>query len=75
MKNRLTVFYRGTYFHDVAGLILVHVDAQPIKRAGTQTGAKHRKMLVFRTGPHLILASIPWPFREEIARPLFRWNN
>ena len=55
--------------------ILVHVGRTSVKRASTDA-AKHRKMLLFfGLALLLILAAIPWPFRTEIARPLFRWFN
>ncbi|MEP7164028.1 MAG: hypothetical protein ABI741_04995 [Ferruginibacter sp.] len=55
--------------------ILVHVGRTSVKRAATDAG-KHRKMLLFfGLALLLILAAIPWPFRTEIARPLFRWFN
>lgn len=55
--------------------LLVHVGRSMVKRADTDA-KKHKKMLLF-TGIALlvVLASIPWPFREAIARPLFRWFN
>lgn len=52
--------------------ILVHVGRAAVKRASTDQ-AKHQKSLVlFGIALVLILASIPWPIREAIARPLFR---
>jgi len=53
--------------------ILVHVGRVSVKRAVTPA-AKHKRSLVFFTLAILIiLAAIPWPFREAIARPLYRW--
>ncbi len=76
MKNRFDRFFTVEHISMMLlAWILVHVGRSAIKRADTD-GAKHRKMLVFvGLALILILASIPWPFREEIARPLFRWNN
>ena len=55
--------------------ILVHVGRVLVKRSSTAP-AKHRRSLIFfGIAMVLILASIPWPFREAIARPLFRWFN
>ena len=55
--------------------ILVHVGRSSVKRAISDR-AKHRKMLIFfGLALLIILASIPWPFREAIARPLYRWFN
>lgn len=51
--------------------VLVHVGRAAVKRADTDA-AKHKKSLIFfGIALVLILASIPWPFREAIARPLF----
>lgn len=51
--------------------ILVHIGYSSVKKAAPQ--AKHKKMLVFfGLALLLILVSIPWPFREQVARPLFR---
>ncbi|MDO9374935.1 MAG: hypothetical protein Q7T76_10970 [Ferruginibacter sp.] len=55
--------------------ILVHVGRAQVKRA-TTSGAKHKRMLIFfGLAIVLVLASIPWPFREAIARPYYRWFN
>ena len=55
--------------------ILVHVGRSSVKRASTAS-AKHKRMLIFfGLAIVLILAAIPWPFREAIARPYFRWFN
>ena len=51
--------------------ILVHVGRASVKRATTDA-AKHKRMLIFfGIAILLILAAIPWPFREAIGRPLF----
>ncbi|MFT3681493.1 MAG: hypothetical protein QM791_14565 [Ferruginibacter sp.] len=51
--------------------ILVHVGRSAVKKAGTDA-AKHKKMLIFfGIAFILILASIPWPFRNAVARPWF----
>lgn len=55
--------------------ILVHVGRVAVKKAITPA-AKHKKALIFFGLVILIiLAAIPWPFREAIARPLYRWFN
>lgn len=52
--------------------VLVHIGRATVKKAGTDA-AKHKKMLLFfGLAIILILASIPWPFREIIGKPLFR---
>jgi bacteriorhodopsin len=55
--------------------LLVHIGYSAVKRADTDN-KKHKKMLLFfGLALLLILASIPWPFRQNIAQPLFRWFN
>lgn len=59
----------------IVAWILVHVGRSAVKRAASDN-ARHKKMLIyFGIALLLILASIPWPFREEIARPLLRGFN
>ena len=76
MKNSYDRFF--TVEHTtmmILAWVLVHVGRTSVKRASTDA-AKHRKMLLFfGLALLLILAAIPWPFRTEIARPLFRWFN
>ena len=55
--------------------ILVHVGRSSVKRATTPAAKHKRTLLFFGIAIVLILAAIPWPFREAIARPLFRWFN
>lgn len=53
--------------------ILVHVGRVAVKKAETDAG-KHKRMLIFfGLAFILILAAIPWPFREAIQRPMMRW--
>lgn len=54
--------------------ILVHVGRSAVKKAGTDV-AKHKKMLLFfGIAFLLIIASIPWPFRQVLGdNPWFRW--
>ncbi len=55
--------------------ILVHVGRSSVKRASTDN-AKHKKMMIFFGLAFLIIIiSIPWPFRELISKPWFRWYN
>ncbi|MEJ7588246.1 MAG: hypothetical protein WKI04_11860 [Ferruginibacter sp.] len=55
--------------------ILVHVGRSTVKRAN-RDASKHKRMLIFfGIALLLILISIPWPFREVIAKPYFRWFN
>lgn len=72
MKNAALRFF--TVEHTtmmILAWLLVHVGRVAVKKASLES--KHKKMLIFYgLGLVLILASIPWPFREAIARPLYR---
>ena len=53
--------------------ILVHIGRSAVKKT-IGDRAKHKKTVIyFGLALLLILAAIPWPFREAVARPLFRW--
>ena len=56
----------------IIALILVHVGRVSVKKAGTPAAKHKRTLLYFGLALVLILAAIPWPFREAIARPLLR---
>jgi len=75
MKNnidRFVIIEHGLIM--IIAWVLVHVGKSAIKKSDDKT--KHKKMLVFfGIALLLILVSIPWPFRTEVARPLFRWFN
>ena len=53
--------------------ILVHIGRSSVKKAGTDAGKHQRTLVIFGIAILLILSSIPWPFRDAIARPFFRW--
>ena len=53
--------------------ILVHVGRVMVKRASTDQSKHLRMIIYFGLALLLILASIPWPFRTAIARPLLQW--
>ncbi len=53
--------------------ILVHVGRVSVKKATTSSAKFKRSLIFFGLTILLILAAIPWPFREAIARPLYRW--
>jgi hypothetical protein len=60
-------------FMMILAWILVHVGRSSVKKASTDT-AKHKRMLIFfGLAILLIIAAIPWPFREMIGRPWFRF--
>ena len=57
----------------IVAWILVHIGRVQVKKAKTDA-AKHKKMLIyFGLAILLILVSVPWPFREVIGKPWFRW--
>ncbi len=72
MKNPIYRFF--TVEHGsmmILAWILVHVGRTTVKRSVTDK-AKHRKaLLFFGIALVIILASIPWPFRELTGRPYF----
>jgi len=52
--------------------LLVHVGRSMVKRAGTDAQKHKRTLIYFGLALILILAMIPWPFRQPgIARPFF----
>ena len=53
--------------------ILVHVGVVAVKKATSSKMKFKRSLIYFGIALVLILAAIPWPFREAIARPLFRY--
>ena len=72
MKDTLLRFF--TVEHSLMMLlawVLIHVGYSKVKKATPET--RHKKMLIFfGIALLLILVSIPWPFRPELGRPLFR---
>ena len=55
--------------------ILVHVGRVSVKKAGSSSSKHTRSLIFFGLAIILILVSIPWPFREAVMRPLYRWFN
>ena len=53
--------------------ILVHAGRTSVKKASTSSARFKRSLIFFGIALLLILAAIPWPFREAVARPLYRW--
>ena len=53
--------------------LLVHVGRSMVKRADTDTKKHKLTLIYFGIALIIILAMMPWPFRQpEIMRPLFR---
>lgn len=58
-------------FGMLVGIILIHVGYSAIKK-NISDGAKFKRVFWFTLiGLLVILATIPWPFREIVGRPLF----
>jgi len=59
-------------FMMILAWILVHIGRSSVKKAAIEI--KHKKMLIFfGIALLLIVVSIPWPNKEMVARPMFRW--
>ncbi|MDQ6761497.1 MAG: cytochrome B [Bacteroidota bacterium] len=74
MKDANLRFF--TMEHEVLMIIawiLVHVGRVSVKKAITSRAKFKRSLVFFGITLVLILIAIPWPFREAVARPLFRW--
>lgn len=69
-NNRFFTMEHGLLM--IIALILVHVGRVSVKKAVTPAAKHKRTLLYFGLALVLILAAIPWPFREAIARPLLR---
>lgn len=73
MTNKALRFF--TVEHNVAmilAIILVHIGYSGIKKSIADK-AKHKRLFWFTfIALVIILASIPWPFREAVGRPWFR---
>jgi uncharacterized membrane-anchored protein len=76
MKDPVSRFFAVEHMSMmIIAWLLVHIGYSSVKKADTDA-KKHKKMLIFfGLALLLILASIPWPFREQIAKPLMRWFN
>ena len=57
----------------IIALILVHVGRVMVKKASLSSAKFKKSLLFFGIALLLILITTPWPFREVIARPWFRW--
>lgn len=54
----------------LVAIILITIGRGAVKRA-TDAGAHKKAFWLFLLALIIIIASIPWPFRSEVARPLF----
>ncbi len=74
MKDPTTRFF--TMEHSllmIIAWILVHAGRISVKKAVTSQAKFKKTLIFFGIALLLILIAIPWPFREAVARPLFRW--
>lgn len=53
--------------------VLVHAGRISVKKATTSQSKFKKTLIYFGIALLLILLAIPWPFRVDIARPLFKW--
>ena len=74
MKNSFERFFAVEHaLMMIIAWLLVHVGRSNVKRAATDAQKHKRTLIFFGIALLIILAMIPWPFRNpEIARPLFR---
>ena len=74
MKDTTLRFF--TMEHEVMMIIawiLVHVGRTKVKKAILSSSKFTKSLLFFGIALLLILIAMPWPFREAVARPWFRW--
>lgn len=69
MSNAMSRFFAVEHISMMLlAIVLVHIGRSRSKKAATD-GAKHNTVFIFYTiALVLILASIPWPFREALGR-------
>ncbi len=53
--------------------VLVHIGRAKVKKATTDAAKHKTALLCFGAAIFLILIAIPWPFREIVGRPWFRF--
>ena len=53
--------------------VLLHVGRVMVKKAPLSSAKFKKSLIFFGIALLLILISTPWPFREAVARPWFRW--
>ncbi len=76
MKDaNLRFFTMEHEFLMILAWILVHVGRVVVKKAPVSAVKFKRCLIFFGITLLLILIAMPWPFREAVARPWFRWFN
>jgi len=74
MKDPALRFFTMEHeFMMIIAWILVHVGRVLVKKATASPLKFRRSLIFFGISLLLILISTPWPFREAVARPWFRW--
>ncbi len=53
--------------------VLVHAGRISVKKAATPKAKFKKQLIYFGIALVIILAAIPWPFREALVRPWVRW--
>ena len=74
MKDPMVRFF--TVEHSlmmIIAWILVHAGRISVKKATTSQAKFKKTLLFFGIALLIIIIAIPWPFREAVARPWFRW--
>jgi hypothetical protein len=69
--NRFFTMEHG--FTMIIAWILVHIGRSVVKKAGTPQSKFKKGLIFFGIALVLILVATPWPFREVVSRPWFRW--
>jgi hypothetical protein len=57
----------------IVAWVLVHMGRVAVKKSITSPFKFRRSLIFFGITLILILIAMPWPFREAVARPWFRW--
>jgi hypothetical protein len=57
----------------IVALMLVHVGGVMVKKASLSSAKFKKSLLFFGLALLLILIATPWPFRDAVAKPWFRW--
>jgi hypothetical protein len=74
MKDtNLRFFTMEHEFLMILAWILVHIGRGLVKKALLSRVKFKRSLIFFGITLLLILIAMPWPFREAVARPWFRW--
>lgn len=74
MKEPMVRFFTVEHsFMMIIAWILVHVGRVAVKKSFNSSGKFKKSLIFFGISLLLILIAIPWPFREAVSRPWFRW--